>query len=110
VGAALALQTVRGLGIAAIDVASNSLFQRLVPAELRGRAFGNLYGLIGIAAGISYVAGSLLLDATNAVVVLVVAGSGGLLVTLVGAVTLPRAVHNAPAWKTGMDSGEVDAG
>jgi MFS family permease len=110
VGAALALQTVRGLGIAAIDVASNSLFQRLVPAELRGRAFGNLYGLIGIAAGISYVAGSLLLDATNAVVVLVVAGSGGLLVTLAGAVTLPRAVHNAPAWKTGMESGEVDAG
>jgi MFS family permease len=109
VGVALALQTVRGLGIAAIDVASNTLFQRLVPAGMQGRAFGNLYGLIGVAAGISYVGGGFLLDATNAPVTLVVAGTCGTLVTAVAAVALPRAMrrtHNAPEWTTGMHSAE----
>lgn len=113
VGVALALQTVRGLGIAAIDVASNTLFQRLVPAEMRGRAFGNLYGLIGIAAGISYVGGSLLLDATSAPVTLVSAGACGALVTLVAAVTLPGTVrrsHDTPEWKTGMHPSAEGAG
>ena len=112
VGVALALQTVRGLGIAAIDVASNTLVQRLVPGPLLGRAFGNLYGLIGIAAGISYVGGGLLLDATSAPVTLIVAGAGGTLVAGLAALTVPRAVraHDTPEWKTGMDSGGVSAG
>lgn len=112
VGVALALQAVRGLGIAAIDVASNTLFQRLVPAPLLGRAFGNLYGLIGIAAGISYVGGGLLLDAVAAPATLVIAGAGGVVVAAVAAFTVPRAVrlHDTQEWKTGMDSGRDGAG
>jgi MFS family permease len=100
---------VRGLGIAAIDVASNTLFQRLVPAAMQGRAFGNLYGLIGVAAGISYVGGGFLLDATSAPVTLVIAGTCGTLVTAVAAVALPPAMrrsHNAPECTTGMHSAE----
>jgi MFS family permease len=112
VGVALALQAVRGLGIAAIDVASNTLFQRLVPAALLGRVFGNLYGLIGVAAGISYVGGGLLLDAVGAPLTLIIAGAGGTLVAGVAALTVPRAVraHDTREWKSGMDSGGVSAG
>lgn len=39
-----------------------------------GRVFGNLYGAIGLAAGISYVFGGLLLEHTNARVVFIAAG------------------------------------
>jgi MFS family permease len=92
VGAAFALQTVRGLGIAAMDVASNTLVQRLVPGGLLGRVFGTLYGGIGAAAALSYVAGGVLLDATSAPVTFVVAGAGGTLVTLAVGVRLRRAL------------------
>jgi MFS family permease len=95
VAAALALQTVRGLGIAAIDVASNTLVQRLVPAGMLGRVFGNLYGAIGVAAALSYVGGGLLLDATSAPVTFIVAGAGGTLAAIIAALTLPRTLtHN----------------
>jgi MFS family permease len=83
------LQAVRGLGIAAMDVAINSEVQRLVPAGLRGRVFANLYGAVGAAAALSYVAGGLLLDATSAPTTFVVAGAGGLVATTLVAVTLP---------------------
>ena len=66
VAVAFVLQTVRGLGIAAMDVGSNTLLQRLVPNHMLGRVFGNLYGAIGVAAGLSYIGGGLLLDATSA--------------------------------------------
>jgi len=88
------LQAVRGLGIAAMDVAVNSEVQRLVPAGLRGRVFANLYGAVGAAAALSYVGGGLLLDATSAPTTFVVAGAGGLLATVLVAVTLPR--HSPP--------------
>ncbi len=45
------------------------------------RVFGNLYGAIGLAAGISYVFGGLLLEHTDARVTFVAAGIGGLLAT-----------------------------
>jgi MFS family permease len=93
VAAAVALQLIRGLGIAAIDVATNTLLQRLVPPALLGRVFGNLYGGVGVAAALSYLAGGLLLDATNARVTFVVAGAGGLLATAAVAVALPRALR-----------------
>lgn len=97
VSAAFAMQTVRGAGIAAMDVATNTLFQRLVPPELLGRVFGNLYGAIGVAAALSYVGGGLLLDATSAPVTLVIAGAGGTVATLVTAFALPAALrHRAP--------------
>ncbi|WP_211239612.1 MFS transporter [Jiangella gansuensis] len=93
VAAAFTLQAVRGLGIAAMDVATNTLLPRLVPPAMLGRVFGNLYGAIGLAAGVSYLAGGLLLDATSAPVTFVVAGAGGTLATVAVAVTLPRAMR-----------------
>ncbi|MEV4824379.1 MFS transporter [Micromonospora sp. NPDC049274] len=93
VAAAIAVQGVRGFGLAAMDVASSTLLQRTVPAGLLGRVFGNLYGAIGVAAATSYLAGGLLLDATSAPVTLVVAGVGGLLATGIVALRLPRAMR-----------------
>jgi MFS family permease len=90
VSAAFTMQAVRGLGIAALDVASNTLLQRLVPGELLGRVYGTLYGAIGVAAAMSYVGGGLLLDATSAPMTLVVAGAGGLLATAATALALSR--------------------
>jgi MFS family permease len=81
VAAAFTVQTVRGLGIAAMDVATNTLLPRLVPTEMLGRVFGNLYGAIGVAAALSYVGGSVLLDLTSAPVTLVVAGGLGIVAT-----------------------------
>jgi len=91
--AALGFQIVRGLGIAAIDVGHNTLIQRAVPARMLGRAFGNFYGAVGAAAGLSYIFGGLLLDATNPRVTLIVAGSGGLAAAALAAVLLPRALR-----------------
>ncbi len=88
VAAAFALQAVRGIGIAALDVAANTMLQHAVPAALLGRVFGTLYGAIGLAAGFSYLAGGVLLDLTGPRVTLVVAGAGGLLVTLATASVL----------------------
>jgi MFS family permease len=90
VAAAFAVQAVRGLGIAAMDVATNTLLPRLVPAAMLGRVFGNLYGAIGVAAALSYVGGSVLLDLTSAPVTLVVAGGLGTLATVVTALALRR--------------------
>jgi MFS family permease len=87
------VQTVRGLGIAAMDVATNTLLPRLVPASMLGRVFGNLYGAIGVAAALSYVAGSVLLDRTSAPVTLILAGGLGTLATIVTAVALRRALR-----------------
>ncbi|MFF0345209.1 MFS transporter [Kribbella sp. NPDC004875] len=88
--AALALQIIRGLGIAGIDVGVNTHLQRVVPAHLRARVFGNLYGAIGLAAGISYVLGGLLLQHTNARTTFVAAGAGGLVATVATAIGVRR--------------------
>ncbi len=96
VAAAFAVQLVRGLGIAAMDVASNTLVQRLVPDHMLGRVFGNLYGAIGVAAAISYIGGGLLLDATDAPTTFIVAGAAGTLATIAVALTLPRALRRTP--------------
>jgi MFS family permease len=96
VAAAFVLQTVRGLGLAAMDVASNTLLQRLVPTRMLGRVFGNLYGAIGVAAAVSYIGGGLLLDATNAPTTFIIAGAGGTLATIIAVLTLPRALRKTP--------------
>lgn len=88
VAAAFTVQAVRGLGIAAMDVATNTLLPRLVPAAMLGRVFGNLYGAIGVAAALSYVGGAVLLDLTSAPVTLVVAGGLGTLATIATAFAL----------------------
>ena len=93
--AALGMQIIRGAGIAAMETAHNTLIQRVVPEPLLGRVFGNLYGAVGAAAGLSYVLGGLVLDATGPRFVLVAAGLGGLLVTAAVAATLPRRLSSA---------------
>ena len=55
--AAVVMQIVRGLGTATIDVGVSTLLQRRVPADRLGRTFANLFGIIGLAAGVSYLAG-----------------------------------------------------
>jgi MFS family permease len=90
VAAAFALQAVRGLGIAALDVAATTLVQRIVPAGLLGRVFGTLYGGIGVAAALAYLLGGLLLDRTGPRTAFVTAGAAGLLATAATALALRR--------------------
>lgn len=93
IAAAMVLQTLRGAGIAALDVGVNTHLQRIVPPAVLGQAFGTLYGAIGLAAGLSYALGGLLLAATDARTTFVVAGAGGLLVSAAAAVALRRAAR-----------------
>jgi MFS family permease len=95
VGAAFAVQAVRGLGIAAMDVAATTLVQRTVPPDLQGRVFGSLYGGIGVAAALAYLLGGLLLDRTTPRVAFVTAGAAGLLATGATALALRRAVDRS---------------
>ena len=55
--AAFTLQLLRGVGLSAMDIGVNTLVQRQVPAAMTGRVFGSLYGAVGAAAAISYLAG-----------------------------------------------------
>jgi hypothetical protein len=89
--AACAMQVVRGLGVSAVDVGHSTLLQRAVPAERLGRTFANLYGVIGVAAGVSYIAGGLLLHVASPRVLLVIAGAGGLLAAMWTTARLARA-------------------
>jgi len=91
---ALALQTVRGLGIAAQDVAASTFIQRGVPRSLQGRTFSTFYGAIGLAAGLSYVLGGLLLGATGPRVTFVIAGAGGVLVAAITGMVLAAQAGN----------------
>ena len=93
VAAAFAVQAVRGLGIAALDVAATTLLQRSVPARLLGRVFGSLYGGIGVAAAFAYLVGGLLLDRTGPRVAFVAAGAAGLLATGAAALALRRGAN-----------------
>ncbi|MFI0351110.1 MFS transporter [Actinomadura sp. 9N407] len=88
--AALLLQTLRGVGIAALDVGVNTHLQRVVPPSVLGQAFGTLYGAVGLGAGLSYVLGGLLLAATDARITFVAAGAGGLLVSVITAAAIYR--------------------
>ncbi|GAA2693785.1 MFS transporter [Nonomuraea recticatena] len=97
VAAAFTTQFIRGFGIAAMDVATNTLLQRLVAPRMLGRVFGNLYGAIGVAAALSYIAGGFLLDATSAPITLLIAGGGGLLATMLVALALPRVLDEHTA-------------
>ena len=96
VAAALALQAVRGVGIAAIDVGLNTHVQREVPPSLQGRVFGNLYGGAGLAAGLSYLVGGWLLQQTDARTVFVLAGAGGLVATIGTVLALHRNRRHRP--------------
>jgi len=90
VAAAFALQLVRGVGISAIDVGVNTLLQRQVPPAMTGRVFGSLYGAIGVAAAVSYLLGAALLQLTDPRVTFVIAGSLGLLVSVITAAVIRK--------------------
>jgi hypothetical protein len=94
VAVAFGLQAVRGLGIAAMDVGGTTLLQRAVPAAMQGRVFGAFNGAIGVAAGLSYAGGAILLDATSARATFLIAGSGGLVATVATAVALRSLVRS----------------
>jgi predicted MFS family arabinose efflux permease len=68
------------------------MIQRAVPRRLQGRAFSNFYGAIGLAAGLSYVLGGVLLHAVGPRVTFAVAGLGGVLTAIVTSILL-RAGH-----------------
>ena len=95
--AAFALQTIRGLGIAAQDVAASTIIQRAVPRALQGRTFSLFYGAVGVAAGVSYLMGGLLLAATGPRVTFTVAGLGGLLAAGVTALVLRAHSRRPPS-------------
>lgn len=96
VAVAFGLQAVRGLGIAAMDVGGTTLLQREVPAGLQGRVFGAFNGAVGVAAGISYAGGALLLDATSARTTFMIAGAGGLIATAATALALRSCTQKVP--------------
>ena len=91
VGAAFAFQALRGIGNASIDVGVSTVIQREVPAALRSRVFGTVFGGVGVAAAGSYLLGALLLDVTDARTTFVVAGAGGLVAAMLTAVAVRRA-------------------
>jgi MFS family permease len=82
IAAAFVLQLLRGIGLGAVDVGVITFLQRQVAPDMLGRVFGNLYGGIGVAAGVSYLLGTLLLKLTDPRATFIIAGSGGLLATL----------------------------
>ncbi|GAA5144339.1 MFS transporter [Pseudonocardia eucalypti] len=96
VAVAFGLQAVRGLGIAAMDVAATTMLQRFVPERLQGRVFGAFYGGIGVAAGLSYLGGGLLLDATSPRTTFLVAGAVGLAATAGTVLALRKGTEPAP--------------
>ena len=87
---ALLLQTIRGLGIAAQDVAASTFIQRGTPRNLQGRTFSLFYGAIGLAAGVSYLLGGVLLAVTGPRVTFMVVGLGGLFTAATTAMVLAR--------------------
>jgi hypothetical protein len=59
-----------------------------------GRVFVNLYGAIGIGAGLSYELGGLLVDLTSLRPTVIIVGTGGLLAALATALVLRRAMKS----------------
>jgi MFS family permease len=72
-------------------VASETIFQQHVPRHLLGRVYGLTSTAVAVGSGIAMVAGGLLVDAASPRVAFLVAGAGGLLVTLMAAPALLRA-------------------
>jgi MFS family permease len=87
---AMLIQVIRGLGLTALDVGVNTYLQRTVPRAVLGRVFGTLYGLVGVAAGGSYLLGGVLLSLTDARTTLVVSGGSALAATVATAIALRR--------------------
>jgi len=81
VAAAVAAQTVRGIGLALVDTDLQTFLQRRVDDRFLGRVMGNVWGGVGVAAAISYAAGGPVLDATSPRTLFVIIGAAGLAAT-----------------------------
>ena len=97
IATAFAMQLVRGIGVSLMEVGPTTLLQRTVPRGFLGRVFANLYGAIGLAAGLSYLVGGPLLDRLSPRTVLVIAGTGGIATSAILAVWMLRSRGQAGA-------------
>ena len=95
---AVAMQAVRGIGNAWLGVGTDTTIQRHVPAGLRGRVFANVYGGVGLGAGLSYLGGGAAVDAFGGRTVLVVGGALGIGCAAIGAwASSSRATPTTPS-------------
>jgi MFS family permease len=76
---AFATQVVRGIGISMQDVGARTQIQRQVPGELHGRVFSNLFGGIGLFAGLSYLLAGPAVQDFGPRAVFIGAGAGGVI-------------------------------
>lgn len=84
-------QSVRGIGLSLNDIGVNTFIQRRVDPAMQGRVFANVFGALGVAAGISYIVGGVLVQMVGPRPVFVLAGAGGVLTACVLAIILARA-------------------
>ena len=95
---AIAMQAVRGVGNAWVGVGTDTVIQRETPPHLRGRVFANVYGGVGLAAGVSYVAGGAVVDALGPRVALTGGSIAGLAcAAIAGWVSASRTTPTAPS-------------
>lgn len=90
---AFAMQAVRGLGISLIEVSVQTFVQRTVPKGMQGRAFANLFGAVGLSAGLSYAVGGPLIDLAGPRFALAAGGFAGAVVAVAVARTLSRVIR-----------------
>ena len=83
-------QVLAGAGNGATNVADTTLIHRHVPRGAQARAFGLMGTAAFVGGSVASVAGGLLLDATSARTVFVVAGAGTLAVAALVVVLVPR--------------------
>ena len=88
--AAFAAQVLRGLAIPLADSHVSTHLQRTTPPHLLGRVLANVYGGVGVAAAVGYLAGGPLVDATSPRTAFLIIGCGGLAGAAVTAALLRR--------------------
>jgi MFS family permease len=96
-GVLAAVQTAAGSGNGIEIVASETIIQQQVPRGLIGRVYGFTSSATSLGLGIAMALGGLLVDATSPRATFLIAGAGGLLVTLAIAPIMLRAPTPDPA-------------
>jgi MFS family permease len=90
-GALAAAEAIAGSGNGIEAVAGETIIQQQVPRGMIGRVYGFTSSTASLGLGIAQALGGILVDATSPRATFLIAGAGGLLVTLVAAPTLLRA-------------------
>jgi len=108
IGMAFAMQAVRGLGISLIEVSVQTFVQRTVPKGMQGRAFANLFGAVGLSAGLSYAVGGPLIDLTGPQFALAAGGFGGAIVAMLVARRLSRGIRRTSDTNPGPVAGVAE--